>query len=625
MHCPKCAEENPAQARFCLQCGARLSLLCPQCHTELPPDAQFCLACGAQVAAAPPQLHGMTAAEHLERLAPKEYVERLLAARGHASGERRTVTILFADVKGSTSIAEKLDPEDVAEVMNGAFEVLMPPVYRYEGTLARLMGDAILALFGAPIAHEDDPERACRAGLEITAEAQRYAEKLERERGIQGFNVRVGINTGLVVVGEVGTDLRVEYTAMGDAVNLAARMESAAQPGTVLATESTFKLVAPLFETTVLGPLRVKGKAEPVLAYRVVAAKPARGKIRGIAGLESPLVGREAEFHALQEALQCLRSGVGGVVTIVGEAGLGKSRLMAECRTDCKSGLRWVEGRCLSYGTSIAYLLWLDVLRNLLGVTVDDSPQQVRDRLHERVSALCGEAADCHFPYLAHLMSLPLDAETESRLRDEDGQQLKGSTFEAVEALLRCAANDRPLVLVCEDLHWADRTSLELLERIVTVTDCAPLLLLCVFRPDPEHGSWQLRETIRRSQRQRYTDLELRLLCAAESQTLLDNLLGVDALPIELRQRIAGAGRGQSLLRRGSHPWADGQRSHLPGPGDRPLGGHAQGGGYGHPRHAAGSAAGTPGPAGGRHQARPADGGGDRADVLVPRAGRHRR
>jgi len=309
-------------------------MVCTQCGTELAPDpdVRFCRECGTEVERPPSEAadeRDSTAVKALERLVPKEFAERLLATRGQVEAERRMVTILFSDVKGSTAMAEDLDPEEVMEIMNGAFDVLIKPVYRYEGTLARLMGDAILAFFGAPIAHEDDPERACRAALEIIEGAKLYAAKLEEERGITGFNVRVGINTGLVVVGEVGSDLRVEYTAMGDAINLAARMESTAQPGTVLITENTHKLIAALFETEGLGPIEVKGKAEAISVYRVLAAKEVPGKVRGIAGLESPLVGREAEFAALQESMERLQAGVGGIVTLVGEAGLGKSRLVA--------------------------------------------------------------------------------------------------------------------------------------------------------------------------------------------------------------------------------------------------------------------------------------------------------
>ena len=319
MQCPECNTGNPEGAKFCLKCGVKLVLVCPQCKTELPPHAEFCIACGTQLVTPPseamrePGLGRLT--EALERLVPREFAERLLATRGQVGKERRMVTILFSDVKGSTAMAEDLDPEEVMEIMEGAFDVLIEPVYRYEGTVARLMGDAILAFFGAPIAHEDDPERACRAALEIIEGAQRYSARLEEERGIRGFNVRVGISTGLVVVGEVGSDLRVEYTAMGDAINLAARMESAAEPGTILVTEDTHKLIAPLFETEALGPTEVKGKTEPVAVYRVLTPKVAPVKPRGIAGLESPLVGREAQFRALQEAVERLQAGVGSIVT----------------------------------------------------------------------------------------------------------------------------------------------------------------------------------------------------------------------------------------------------------------------------------------------------------------------
>jgi ABC-type oligopeptide transport system substrate-binding subunit/class 3 adenylate cyclase len=562
MQCPSCQTENPEQAKFCLNCGAELTLLCPRCGTELPLHARFCFACGAQLG--PPQTAvtpSDTVAERLQRLVPKQFAERLLATRGQVGKERRIVTILFSDVENSTPMAEKLDPEEWTEIMDGAFDVLIEPIYRYEGTLARLMGDAILAFFGAPVAHEDDPERACRAALEIIEGAKRYAARLEEERGITGFDVRVGINTGLVVVGEVGSDLRVEYTAMGDAINLAKRVESAAEPGTLLITEDTHKLLAHLFETKALGSIEVKGKTEPVSVYRVLAPKALPDRLWGIAGLESPLVGREAEFGALLEALKRLQAGVGGIVTLVGEAGLGKSRLVAELRKRAvPSSMQWVEGRCLSYGTSIAYQLWLNVLHGLLGVTADAGPGAVRDALRECVQVLCPEHADDVYPYLARLMSLrpepverlrpelreglPLGAEHETSVRDVEGEKLKFATFRAVETLIQCAATNRPLVLVCEDLHWADPTSIDLLERLLSLSDHASLLLICVFRPQRELGSWHIRETAARLYAHRHTDLRLESLSVTESAALLSHLLRMPSLLKSFQQRVLNYAEG---------------------------------------------------------------------------------
>jgi ABC-type oligopeptide transport system substrate-binding subunit/class 3 adenylate cyclase len=513
-----------------------------------------------------PGLGGHT--EALQRLVPKEFADRLLATRGQVQRERRMVTILFSDVKGSTAMAEDLDPEDVMDIMDGAFDVLIEPIYRYEGTLARLMGDAVLAFFGAPIAHEDDPERACRAALEIVEGAQAYAERLERERGIEGFNVRVGINTGLVVVGEVGSDLRVEYTAMGDAINLAARMEQAAEPGTILITEGTHKLIAPLFEIKARGPIEVKGKREPVPVYRVLAAKAAPGKVRGIAGLESPLVGREAEFAALREALERLRVGpsttlrasVGGIVTLVGEAGIGKSRLVAElrkqtlakvCEPDGSRGPsqglaspQWVEGRCPSYGTSIPYLPWLDVLRSALGVSLEESPEAVAGALTSWVERLCPQRVDAVYPYLASLMSLPLEEKQEEMLEQLDGRQLRERTFAAAETALRCSAEREPLVLVLEDLHWADSTSLALLEHVLPLVEQVPLLVVAVFRPHKEHGSWRLRQPAADQYADRHVDLLVDPLTPSDSARLVANLLRVEALPAGLRERIMHRAEG---------------------------------------------------------------------------------
>ncbi len=544
MKCPVCGRESPEQTRCCSDCGTKLAASCRQCGALVSLGARFCSECGTEVDATP----SLTAIESaLRRLVPKEYAERLLATRGQAPTERRTVTILFSDVKGSTALAEDLDPEDVLEIMDGVFDLLIEPVYRYGGTLARLMGDAVLAFFGAPLAREDDPERACRAALEILAGAQAYAGQLEAERGISGFNVRVGIHTGLVVVGEVGSDLRVEYTAMGDAINLAARLEQAAEPGTVLISEDTHRLVAPLFDTQTPAPILVKGKAGPVAVYRVLAAKRIGVKPRGIAGLASPLVGREAEFGALKEALVRLQTGQGTMVTLVGEAGIGKSRLVAELRQgiDADSpAVHWLEGRCLSYGSSLAYLLWLDILRALLGVTLDDGPDRVRQVLESRILDLCATHFEDVYPYLARLMSLPLGREAEDSLDELGGRELRDRTFQAVQMLLACAARRHPLVLVCEDLHWADTSSLELLEYLLPLRHKLPLLFLCVFRPVRDHPCWGLRDRISAEDTYTHTDLWLASLTAAESQSLVTNLLWVDELPPVLKGRILGRAEG---------------------------------------------------------------------------------
>ncbi len=362
---------------------------------------------------------------------------------------------------------------------------------------------------------------------------------------------------------------------MGDAVNLASRLEELSEPGEILVGPDTYRLTEPLFEFEALEPILVKGKAEPVPVYRVLAARAVPAKVRGVAGLESPLVGREAEFGALQEAVQRLRAGVGGIVTIVGEAGIGKSRMVAELQSQVLSptsevrrdstldfGLRtsdygprtlnWVEGRCPSHGTSIAYLLWLDVLRGLLGVTPEDSPVAVRDRLWERVQslrlgseqALCPSPFQSIYPYLGRLMSLSLEDEVEATLRDLEGEQLKANTFRAVEMLIESAASERPLVLVCEDLNWADSTSIELLEQLLALTERASLLIICVFRPETEHGCWRIRETAVNLYRHRHTDLWLDPLSATESETLVGNLLRVEGLPQTLKECIRGHAEG---------------------------------------------------------------------------------
>ena len=522
---------------------------CPQCQHDCPPEFAFCPMCGAALTAAPAP-DALDAA--VRRWIPRELAERLRAAGGRVGKERRTVTILFCDVQGSTALSEDLDPEDVMEIMDGAFDVLIPPVYRYEGTLARLMGDAVLAFFGAPIAHEDDPERACRAALEIIEGVQAYATRLEQERGIPGFDVRVGIHTGLVVVGEVGSDLRVEYTAMGDAVNLAQRLESAAPPGTVLISADTQRLIAALFETHALEPLHVRGRTEPVVAYRVTAPKLVREKPRGVAGLDSPLVGRDAEFTALMAAVDRVRDGEGGIVTIVGEAGIGKSRLVAEVRRAVRargaSPPQWIEGRCLSYSGNVAYQLWTDMLRNWLALPPDAGPLAVREALEAWLQERCPDRAGECSPFLARMMALPLPEESEIALAELNVQQIKEATFQAVKTSIENATRGQSLVLVCEDIYWADATSMELLEQVLPLTARLPLLLLCVFRPRREHPSWHVREAAARHHAGRHTDLWLAPLTEPESGQLVHNLLATETLPDPLHARILHVAEGNPFF-----------------------------------------------------------------------------
>jgi len=466
------------------------------------------------------------------------------ASRPTLGGERKLVTVMFADISGFTALAETMDPEAVRELMNACFNHLVPVVEKYEGTVDKFIGDEIMALFGAPVAHENDPERSLRAALEMVDVLAVFNARYDTNLGIH-----FGINTGLVIAGGMGSDGRQEYSVMGDAVNLAARLEEVSERGEVLVGPDTYRLAAPLFEFESLEPVQVKGKAKPVAIYRVLAPRAEPGKVRGIAGLESPLVGRETEFRVLQEAVERLQAGVGGIVTLVGEAGLGKSRLVAELREKVPHqlpslALQWVEGRCLSYGTSIAYLLWLDVLRALMGVTAEDSPVAVHKVLREQMQALCPQRFEIIYPYLGRLLSLPLGAKDEATLRDLEGERLKMGTFQAVENLIEGAARRCPVIVVCEDLHWADPTSIELLEQLLPLTERIPLLLICIFRPEKEHGCWRIRETAAQIYSDRHTDLRLDPLSAIESGMLVGNLLQVEALPQELWERILSRAEG---------------------------------------------------------------------------------
>ena len=481
---------------------------------------------------------------------PADYLSKLEAARatGAMAGERRVITMLFCDVKGSTEFAEELDPEEWAEIMSGIFDILIPPIYQYEGVVARLMGDAILAFFGAPITHEDDPQRAILAGLQIVNDLQPARQQIRREYG-QDINVRVGINTGLVVVGEIGSDLQMEYTAMGDAINLASRMELSARPGTVQIAEDTYRLVKPLFDFEDLGEIEVKGKSEPVRAYCVLGPKAKPGRLRGIEGLNAPLIGREPEFSRLRQAmLDVIEGGQGRIIFLTGEAGLGKSRMIDELHSEwLRLGAMdnlWLESRALAYDSSRPYSLFLQQMRHILGVKTGDSPELIREKIAQ--SAL--KLPEDQRPILAQAVETMLAVSVASDEPVVQGEVLKRHLFEAVLKFWRTMGEGRARVMVFDDLHWGDPISIELIAHLLQIVRDEHVLIFCASRPEPESPGCELRSIGQNDYSPYYREIELKPLSESDSSDLIVQLLTIPELPANVIDLVLQKAEGNPFF-----------------------------------------------------------------------------
>jgi class 3 adenylate cyclase len=560
--CFNCSFVNPDGARFCQNCGARLEEPCPTCGTVNPTGARFCANCGSGLAAPAPA--GAAAASapaappdprhaRLAAAAPAALVEKARSA-AHHPGERRVVTALFADVVGSTSLAEQMDPEDWTVVMNQAFDALTGVIYRYEGTIARLMGDALLAFFGAPVAHEDDPLRAAHAALDLVEAAREFAEHARREFGID-FAIRVGLNTGPVVVGEVGSSLVYEYTAMGDAINLAARMQAAARPNTVFLAENTYRQVEAAFDCTDLGTIPIKGKTEPVHVYELTRPKPHPGSGRGLSWAAGRLIGREAELAALLKASRATQAGLGRAALIVGEPGIGKSRLVAEWKARLLAGadgrdtrVRWAEGHCLSYGQGMAYHLLIDLLQSLIEISPFTGDDEAAGILSAEGADYFGAQAVEVFPYLAHLLSLPLEGEALDHIQALDPQALQGQYLASFRRLLLAMAARAPLFIALDDIHWADPSSVELLTRLMPLTSEAPLFFCLITREEREAPGWKLVQAAREQLGAGLVEVGLHPLTTEESQLLAADLLESAALPEEIRTVVLEKAEGNPLF-----------------------------------------------------------------------------
>ena len=542
MICPDCETENPSGARFCLNCGHSFQQPCPQCGTELPTAARFCFSCGFEIeAGATDDAPGRPAREVAEE------IQATVASLASSRGERRTITMLFCDVQGSTAAAEVLDPEAWSSLMHRAFDRFIAPVERYEGTVARLLGDAILAYFGAPIAHEDDPERAVLAAIDIREASRELAVELLAQHGIE-FGIRIGINTGLVIVGDVGSDLFSEYAALGDAANLAARMEQTADPNTIRIAEATHRLIAPMFETTSVGPVEVKGKQEPVDAFEVVGRKQRRGRVRGLEGIESPLVGRDTERATLEEVVAEVAQGRGRIVSIMGEAGLGKTRLASELRdSPAAADLRWLEGRAFSYDVTRPYGPFIGLLTSVCGIEAL-APEERYQSIKGQATDLLGPEGAPHAVYLAKLMGVEPEGEDLDLLSYLDPPILKSRTVAAIGAFVGGLAEAQPTVLVMEDLHWADPTSIDVVNALLAVPDRVPLLLLLLFRPRRDEPSWAVHETAGRDCPHRYVQVPLSRLSGDASRELIANLLEVEGLSMKVRSLILDKAEGNPFF-----------------------------------------------------------------------------
>jgi class 3 adenylate cyclase len=397
--CPRCGAESPPRAKFCIECAAPLAARCEQCGTALPPAARFCPECahpaGPPIGAPPPPAAPAA-------YTPRHLAEKILTSAGALAGERKQVTVLFVDVSGFTALSERLDPEEVHRLMSRAFDLMLAEVHRYEGTVNQFLGDGIMALFGAPIAHEDHARRAVHAALGIGRALDSFQRELA-PRGIT-FRARQGLNTGLVVVGAIGSDLRMDYTAVGDTTNVAARLMQAGEPGRVTISDATHRLVRGYFDTRALGALVLKGKAEPVTAWEVVSAREARTRLeaetdRGL----TPFVGRERELSLLLDTFERARAGQGQVALVVGEPGIGKSRLLHELRQRIGDGAAWQEGHCLSFGKAMAFHPLVDLVRRQAGVEETDGEAAIAGKV-DRLTADAGCADTA--PYLRAMLSV---------------------------------------------------------------------------------------------------------------------------------------------------------------------------------------------------------------------------
>ncbi|KPK25179.1 MAG: hypothetical protein AMK69_14950 [Nitrospira bacterium SG8_3] len=538
LKCPRCQFENPEGIKFCGECGTKLERVCTHCHFSNPPQFKFCGDCGHKLTIpaepSPRELSFDEKISKIQRYLPKGLTEKILSQKNKIEGERKQVTVLFCDMEGFTPLVEKIGPDEAYDIMDQVYELLIHKVNDYEGTVNEMTGDGIMALFGAPIALEDAPQRAIRSAHGIHQEMTKFNQRLrEQKKKIPTLKMRIGIHSGPVVVGTLGNDLRVEFKAVGDTVNLASRMEGMAEPGTSNVTEETFKLTEDLFRFESLGEKKVKGKEKSVKVYRVIAPSNMRTRfdVSAERGL-TKFVGRSRELDLLLDGFERSKSGRGQVFSIIAEAGVGKSRLLYEFRKAIASeDATFLEGLCLSYGRNMAYRPVIDILRANFNIKEGEGDNKIKEKIERDLKVLGLDESSIR-PYLLELFSVKDRGISETLMSPEMRKDL---IIEAIKRITLAGAETRTIVIAVEDLHWIDESSEELFKDILDSISGARVFLIMTYRPEFV-PIW--------SGKSYHNQVNLNRLSNRESLAMVFDLLGAEEVSEDLEELILNKAEG---------------------------------------------------------------------------------
>jgi len=545
MKCPDCSFENTEEIRFCGHCGSPLCKVCPNCDCSNPIQFRFCGSCGSPLTT-PQTGNDLT---KLWKYIPAYLAEKIQQSRGRIEGERKNVTVVFADISGFTSMAETRDLEDIASIVTICHTMLGDAIYKYEGVVDKIVGDGLMAIFGAAV-HEDDPERAILAAMDMQRGMEELSQELKENTGIS-LGLSVGINTGIVVMGDVGTSSRLDYTIMGDVVNTAARLEEMAKSGEIFVAQGTYEKTSHCFDFQKLSPVHIRGKSQLINIYKALRHKEKTLSARGIEGLESPLVGRNAEFATCKRVVEQLMTGESATLLITGEAGLGKSRLAQEIKEYAEPrDITWLDGKCVSYSHSINYWVVVDVLRNYLNVKNDANAAEIEREIRKK--GLMDDLEESTVSTISSLLSSEPGRKDAADELDEFEKKLR--IFNAVKDVFAAESQRKPLILTLDDLHWGDELSIELLIFLMRELSRDSVAFICIYRPVMgEHDECHVQRLESEHPHDEsavpggYTKISLNPLSNMDSNMLLESLLALEELPPEMKSFILGKAGGNPL------------------------------------------------------------------------------